>query len=70
MYWRKRKMANKRELSHKYLEGKTKYEFCPYCVGKKLLTIQDKWFIFFYIQPLKLALKYKKTLVLTYDKSL
>jgi len=40
-------MPNKRELSHKYLEGKTKYEFCPYCVGKKLLTIQNKWFIFF-----------------------
>ena len=27
-------MPNKRELSHKYLEGKTKYEFCPYCVKK------------------------------------
>ena len=25
-------MSNKREISHKYLEGKTKYEFCPYCV--------------------------------------
>ena len=27
-------MPNKRELSHKYLEGKTKYEFCPRCVRR------------------------------------
>ena len=27
-------MANKREISHKYLSGKTKYEFCPYCIKK------------------------------------
>lgn len=27
-------MANKRELSHKYLEGKSKYDYCPYCVKK------------------------------------
>ena len=29
-----RNTMNKRELSYKYLEGKTKYEFCPYCVKK------------------------------------
>ena len=27
-------MPNKRELSSKYLAGKTKYEFCPYCIKK------------------------------------
>ena len=27
-------MPNKRELSHKYLEGKTKYDYCPFCVQK------------------------------------
>lgn len=27
-------MPNKRELSHKYLEGKSKYDYCPYCVKK------------------------------------
>ena len=27
-------MPNKRELSYKYLEGKTKYEFCPHCIKK------------------------------------
>ena len=27
-------MPNKRELSSKYLTGKTKYEFCPHCVKK------------------------------------
>ena len=29
-----RNTMNKRELSHKYLEGKTKYEFCPHCIKK------------------------------------
>ena len=27
-------MANKREISHLYLPGKTKYEFCPHCIKK------------------------------------
>lgn len=27
-------MPNKRILSFKYLEGKSKYEFCPHCVKK------------------------------------
>lgn len=27
-------MPNKREISHKYLEGKTKYDYCPFCVQK------------------------------------
>ena len=25
-------MANKREVSHKYLSGKSRYDYCPFCV--------------------------------------
>ena len=35
-------MANKRIISQKYLSGKTKYEFCPYCV-KKLEEEGEDW---------------------------
>ena len=27
-------MANKREVSHKYLQGEIKYDYCPWCVQK------------------------------------
>ena len=43
---------NKRELSHKYLEGKTKYEFCPYCVNKLELE-GENWYE--KLKPLKLV---------------
>ena len=43
---------NKRELSHKYLEGKTKYEFCPYCVNKLELE-GENWHE--KLKPLKLV---------------
>lgn len=45
-------MGNKREISHKYLEGKSKYEFCPWCVNEMEqngINWQEK------LRPLKLV---------------
>ncbi len=48
-------MSNKRELSHKYLEGKTRYDYCPHCVREIEQEGISDWLSKGKLKPLKMV---------------